>query len=338
MKFAQDIGIDLGTATVLVHVKGKGIVLKEPSVLAIDRDVNVVLAVGEEARRMLGRTPGNITAIRPLKDGVISDYEKTEIMLKHFINKVCKNKLSKIFRPNIMICVPCGATEVERRAVRNAAEKAGANRPFLIDEPIAAAIGAGIDISKPRGSMIVDVGGGTTDIAIISYAGMVVRSSIKTAGDVLDESIVRYMRRKHNMFIGDRTAEDIKINIGCVYPRPTDVTMDIRGRNLLSGLPRSITISSTEILEAMEESASVIVTAVMNVLEQTPPELSADISDRGIIMTGGGSLVYGMDKLLQERTGINVIVADNAVSCVAIGIGKVLASMSKAERKVYADD
>lgn len=338
MGFAQDIGIDLGTATILVHVKGKGIVLKEPSVLAIDRDTNEVLAVGEEARRMLGRTPGNITAIRPLKDGVISDYEKTEIMLKHFINKVCKSKLSKIFRPNIMICVPCGATEVERRAVKNAAEKAGANRPFLIDEPIAAAIGAGIDVSKPRGSMIVDIGGGTTDIAIISYDGMVVRSSIKTAGDVFDESIVRYMRRKHNMFIGDRTAEDIKVNVGCVYPRPTDISMDIRGRNLLSGLPRSITVASSEIIEALEEPVSTIVSAVLNVLEQTPPELSADISDRGIIMTGGGSLIYGIDKLIQQKTGINVIVADNAVSCVAMGIGKVLASMTKAEQRLYEED
>ncbi len=335
MGFAQDIGIDLGTATVLVHVKGKGIVLKEPSVLAIDRDANEVLAVGEEARKMLGRTPGNIVAIRPLKDGVISDYEKTEIMLKHFINKVSKSKLSKIFKPNIMICVPCGATEVERRAVKNAAEKAGANRPFLIDEPIAAAIGAGIDVSKPRGSMIVDIGGGTTDIAIISFDGMVVRSSIKTAGDVFDEAIVRYMRRKHNMFIGDRTAEDIKVNIGCVYPRPNDISMDIRGRNLLSGLPRSITVASSEIMEALEEPVGVIVDAVMKVLEKTPPELSADISDRGIIMTGGGSLIYGIDKLIQERTGINVIVADNAVSCVALGIGKVLSSMSKAERKLY---
>jgi len=336
--FAQDIGIDLGTATVLVHVKGKGIVLKEPAVLAIDRDANEVLAVGEEARRMLGRTPGNIVAIRPLKDGVISDYEKTEVMLKHFINKVSKSKLSKLFKPNIMICVPCGATEVERRAVKNAAEKAGANRPFLIDEPIAAALGAGIDVSKPRGSMIVDIGGGTTDIAIISFDGMVVRSSIKTAGDVFDEYIVRYMRRKHNMFIGDRTAEDIKVNVGCVYPRPTDITMDIRGRNLLSGLPRSISVASSEILEALEEPMGVIVNAVMKVLEQTPPELSADISDRGIIMTGGGSLIYGIDKLLHEKTGINVIVADNAVSCVALGIGKVLATMTKAERQSYHDD
>jgi len=335
--FAQDIGIDLGTATVLVHIRGKGIVLKEPSVLAIDRDNNEVLAVGEEARRMLGRTPGNIVAIRPLKDGVISDYEKTEIMLKHFINKVCKSRLNKIYRPNIMICVPCEATEVERRAVKNAAEKAGANRPFLIDEPIAAAIGAGIDVSKPRGSMIIDIGGGTTDIAIISFDGMVVRSSIKIAGDTFDDAIVKYMRRKHNMFIGDRTAEDIKVNVGCVYPRPTDISMDIRGRNLLSGLPRSITISSSEMLEALEEPAAAIVKAVMDVLEQTPPELSADISDRGIIMTGGGSLIYGIDKLLQSKTRINVIVADNAVSCVALGIGKILATMSSSERKMYSE-
>lgn len=339
MGFAQDIGIDLGTATILVHVRGKGIVLKEPSVLAIDRDANnQVLAVGEEARRMLGRTPGNIVAIRPLKEGVISDYEKTEIMMKHFINRVCKSRLSKIFRPNIMLCVPCGATEVERRAVKNAARKAGANNSYLIDEPIAAAIGAGIDVSKPRGSMIVDIGGGTTDIAIISMYGMVVRSSIKTAGDVFDEAIVRYMRRKHNMFIGDRTAEDIKMNIGCVYPRPTDITMDIRGRNLLSGLPRSITVASSEVMEALEEPVGLILDAVMKVLEQTPPELAADISDRGIIMTGGGSLIYGIDKLIQQKTGINVIVADNAVSCVALGIGKILATMTKEERQLYEEE
>ena len=335
MRFSQDIGIDLGTATVLVHVKGKGIVLREPSVLSIDTANNEVLAVGEEARRMLGRTPGNIIAIRPLRDGVISDYEKTEEMLKYFINKACKNRFSRLFRPSIMICVPCGATEVERRAVRNAAEKAGARETFLIEEPIAAAIGAGIDVSRPCGSMIIDIGGGTTDIAVISYDGIVVRNSIKIAGDVFDETIVRYMRKKHNLFIGERTAEELKMNIGCVYPRETELTMDIRGRNLISGLPRTISVSSSEIADALEEPMSGIVDAVLAVLEQTPPELSADISDRGIIMTGGGSLVYGMDKLLQQKTGINVIVAEDAVSCVANGIGKVLNTMSKEEKLHY---
>lgn len=337
MGLSNDIGIDLGTATVLVHIKGKGIVLREPSVLAINRDTNEVCAVGEEARKMLGRTPGNIVAIRPLRDGVISDYEKTEVMLKHFIKKACKGRPSKIFKPNIMICVPCGATEVERRAVKNAAIKSGAKDTFLIEEPIAAAIGAGIDVSKPCGSMIVDIGGGTTDIAVMSYNGIVVRTSIKTAGDVFDESIIRYMRRKHNMLIGERTAEEIKMTIGCVYPRPAEATMDVRGRNLVSGLPRTITISSTEILEALEEPVALIIDAIHNALESTPPELSADISDRGIIMTGGGCLIYGMDKLIQEKTGINAIIADDAVSCVANGIGKILNTMTKAEKRAYKD-
>jgi len=331
LAFGLDIGIDLGTATILLYVKGKGIVLREPSVVAIDKNTNKILAVGEEARRMLGRTPGNIVAIRPLKDGVISDYEITEKMLKYFLNKVCGGRFLKIFSPRIVVCVPSGVTEVEKRAVIDAAIQAGARKTYLIEEPIAAAIGAGIDISKACGSMIIDVGGGTTDIAVISLGGIVVSTSIKVAGDSFDEAIVRYMRKKHNIMIGERTAEELKINIGAVYPRVQEVTMDIRGRNLISGLPKTITVSSSEIMEALEESVSAIVEAVHSVLERTPPELAADIGDRGIVMTGGGSLIYGLDKLIQKETGINVVIAEDAISCVALGTGKALESIDEIE-------
>ncbi|MCX7711985.1 MAG: rod shape-determining protein [Clostridia bacterium] len=335
--FGQDIGIDLGTATVLVYIKGKGIVLREPSVVAIDKNTNKLLAVGEEARRMLGRTPGNIIAIRPLREGVISDYDVTERMLKYFINKVNGNRMFKLFKPRIMVCVPSGVTEVEKRAVIDAAMQAGARKTYLIEEPIAAAIGAGIDISKACGSMVVDIGGGTTDIAVISLGGTVVSSSIKIAGDKFDEAIVRYMRKKHNIMIGERTAEELKINIGTVYPRVQEVTMDIRGRNLISGLPKTITITSSEIMEALEEPISSVVEAVHSVLERTPPELAADISDRGIVMTGGGSLIYGLDKLLQEKTGINVLIADDAISCVALGTGKALDNIEFIEESVLSE-
>ena len=314
--FGQDIGIDLGTATVIAYVKGKGIVLREPSVVAVDKNSGDVLAVGQEARRMLGRTPGNIVATRPLRDGVISDYTVTEKMLKYFINKVCGKF---IFAPRIMICIPSQVTEVEKRAVIDAASQAGARKVYLIEEPIAAAIGAGIDISKPCGNMIVDIGGGTTDIAVISLGGSVVSTSLKVAGDKLDEAIVKYIKRKHNIMIGERTAEDLKINIGCVYPKIQDVEMDIRGRDLSTGLPKTITVYSSEMLEALIEPAMMIVDAVHSVLERTPPELAADISDRGIYMTGGGCLVDGLDKLLQEKTGINVMIAEDAISCVALG-------------------
>ncbi len=320
----MDIGIDLGTATILVYVKGKGIVLQEPSVVAIDKNSDRILAVGEEARKMLGRTPGNIVAIRPLRDGVISDYHVTEKMLKHFLNKVCAKSFFKLFKPRVMICVPSGVTEVEKRAVEDAAIQAGARKTYLIEEPIAAAIGAGIDITKACGSMVVDIGGGTTDIAVISLGGIVVSSSIKVAGDKIDEAIVRYMRKKHNVMVGERTAEELKINIGTVFPREKEISMDIRGRNLVSGLPKTISVSSTELMEALEEPVSNIIEAVHSVLERTPPELAADISDRGIVMTGGGSLIYGLDKLLSYKTGIDVIIADEAVSCVAIGTGKTL--------------
>ncbi|HOK43004.1 MAG TPA: rod shape-determining protein [Thermoclostridium caenicola] len=327
MGLGMDIGIDLGTASVLIYVKGKGIVLREPSVVAIDKNTDKILAVGEEARRMLGRTPGNIVACRPLREGVISDYHVTERMLKYFLNKVTASSFFRLFKPRVMICVPSGVTEVEKRAVEDAAVQAGARKTYLIEEPIAAAIGAGIDITKACGSMVVDVGGGTTDIAVISLGGTVVSTSIKVAGDKFDEAIVRYMRKKHNIMIGERTAEDLKVNIGTVFPRPQEVYMDIRGRNLVSGLPKTITVSSSELMEALEEPVSSVVEAVHSVLERTPPELAADISDRGIVMTGGGSLVYGLDKLLEHKMGIKVIIADDAVSAVALGTGKVLENL-----------
>ena len=319
--FGQDIGIDLGTATVIAYIKGKGIVLREPSVVAVDNNTGDVLAVGQEARRMLGRTPGNIVATRPLREGVISDYTVTEKMLKYFINKIGGKS---VFAPRIMICIPSQVTEVEKKAVIDAASQAGARKVFLIEEPIAAAIGAGIDIAKPCGNMIVDIGGGTTDIAVISLGGSVVSSSIKVAGDKFDEAIVKYIKRKHNVIIGDRTAEELKVNIGCVYPKIQDVEMDVRGRDLGTGLPRTLTISSSEMMEALLETAMMIVDAVHGVLEKTPPELAADISDKGIYMTGGGSLLDGLDKLLQEKTGINVMIAQDTVSCVALGTGKAL--------------
>ena len=319
--FGQSIGIDLGTATVLVYVKGKGIVLREPSVVAINRDTGEALSVGEEARRMLGRTPGNIVAIRPLKDGVISDYSVTEKMLKYFIHKVCGKF---IFAPTIMVCVPSCVTEVEKKAVVDAASQAGARKVYLIEEPIAAAIGAGIDISKACGSMVVDMGGGTTDIAIISLGGAVVSTSIKVAGNKFDEYIIKYIKKRYNVVIGDRTAEDLKINIGCVYPRMQRLEMEVRGRHLATGLPVNLVVNSDDMLEALKEPAAQVVEAVLSILERTPPELSADISDRGIYMTGGGCLVHGLDKLLQEKTGINVMIAEESVSCVAIGTGKAL--------------
>ncbi len=329
LMFGQDIGIDLGTATVIVYVKGKGIVLREPSVVAVDNLSGEVLAVGHEARRMLGRTPGNIIATRPLRDGVISNYTNTEKMLKYFINKI---RGRFIFSPRIMICIPSQVTEVEKKAVIDAASNAGARRVYLIEEPIAAAIGAGLDISKPSGNMIVDIGGGTTDIAVISLGGAVVSTSIKVAGDRFDEAIVRYIKKKHNVMIGERTAEELKLNIGCVYPKFQDMEMDVRGRDLITGLPKTITVYSSEMLEALEEPSMLIVDAVHNVLEKTPPELASDISDKGIYMTGGGCLIDGLDKLIQEKTGINVMIAEDSISCVAIGTGKALDNLDNLDR------
>ena len=329
-KCGQDIGIDLGTASVIAYTKGKGIVLREPSVVAVDNNTGDVLAVGKEARRMLGRTPGNIVATRPLRDGVISNYTVTEKMLKYFINRVCGKF---IFAPRIMICIPSQVTEVEKKAVIDAASQAGARRVYLIEEPIAAAIGAGLDISKPCGNMVVDIGGGTTDIAVISLGGSVVSNSLKVAGDKFDEAIVKYIKKKYNIIIGERTAEDLKINIGCVYPKFQDMEMELRGRDLSTGLPRTISVRSSEMFEALIEPAMWVVDAVHSVLEKTPPELAADISDRGIYMTGGGCLVDGLDKLLQEKTGINVMIAQDAVSCVALGTGKALDNLDVLDAK-----
>ena len=323
---AFDIGIDLGTASILVYVKGKGVVLKEPSVVAFDRDTNRIKAIGEEARLMLGRTPGNIVAVRPLRQGVISDYTVTEKMLKYFIQKaVGKQRFRK---PLISICVPSQVTEVERKAVEDAAFQAGARDVKIIEEPIAAAIGAGIDIARPCGNMIVDIGGGTSDIAVISLGGTVVSASIKIAGDDFDDAIVRYMRKKHNLLIGERTAEDIKIRIGSAYPRPESVTVDVRGRNLVTGLPKTITVTSEETEEALKDTTSQIVEAVHSVLEKTPPELAADIAERGIVLTGGGSLLYGLEELIESKTGITTMTAEDPMTAVAIGTGRYVEFLS----------
>ena len=317
----SDIGIDLGTASILVYIKGKGVVLKEPSVVAFDRDTNKIKAIGEEARLMLGRTPGNIVAVRPLRQGVISDYTVTEKMLSYFISRTVGKSLFGR-KPRISVCVPSGATEVEKKAVEDATYQAGAREVSIIEEPVAAAIGAGIDIAKPCGNMIVDIGGGTADIAVISLGGVVVSTSIKIAGDDFDEAIVRYMRKKHNLLIGERTAEDIKIKIGTCYPLPQPETIEVRGRNLVTGLPRTITVSSEETEEALREATLQIVEAVHSVLEKTPPELAADVADRGIVLTGGGSLLRGLEELIEEKTGINTMTAEQPMTCVAIGTGK----------------
>lgn len=330
MAFANEVGIDLGTANVLVNIKGKGIVLDEPSVVAINKDTGDILAVGEEARQMLGRTPGNIVAVRPLRDGVVSDYDITERMLKYFIKKSCGT--SRFFKPKIMVCVPSGVTEVEKRAVREAAIEAGGKDVFLMEEPVAAAIGAGLDISKPDGTMVIDIGGGTTDIAVISLGGIVASNSVKMAGDKFDDAIIRYMRRVHKLYIGEKTAEEIKVGIGTAFPREESVSMACRGRDLVTGLPKSIEVTSEEMMEALEECLQTICEAVHSVLEKTPPELGADISTTGITITGGGALLYGIDKLIEQKTGIKVIIAENPKSCVAIGSGKALNELEAIEQ------
>jgi len=319
---AKDMGIDLGTASVLVYVKGKGIVFKEPSVVAIDNNTNKILKVGREAQLMLGRTPGNIRAIRPLRDGVISEYDVTLKMLQHFIRRAAGG--ASLFKPRVMICVPSGITEVEERAIVDAATQAGAKKTHLIEEPLAAAIGAGIDIMRPNGNMVVDIGGGTTDVAVISLGAVVTAKSIKIAGDKFDEAIIKYIRKKYNVLIGDPTAESIKIKIGCVWPREETKNLQVKGRCLIEGLPKIIPINSNEVEEALEEPVESITEVVKSVLEDTPPELVGDISNNGIVLTGGGSLVYGFDKLLASITGIDARVADDAISCVAIGTGKSL--------------
>ena len=317
-EMGTDIGIDLGTAYVLVYAKGKGIVLREPSVVAINNKTNEVIAVGEEARAMIGRTPANIRTVRPLKQGVISDYDAAEAMLKYFIQKTIGRRLVK---PRIGVCIPSGVTEVEKKAVEDATRQAGARYVDTIEEPIAAAMGAGIDISKPCGNMIVDIGGGTADIAVISLGGAVVKKSLKIAGDEFDDMIIKYMKKKHGLLIGERTAEEIKINVGSVYKREELAEIEVRGRDLFSGLPKNVTVNSEEIREALEETVSNIVVGIRSVLEETPPELASDISDRGIVLTGGGSLIYGLDKLITEATGMKTVIAEDAMSCVAIGTG-----------------
>lgn len=330
--FSKDIGIDLGTANVLIHVKGKGIVLNEPSVVAIDKNTNRVLAVGEEARKMVGRTPGNIIAIRPLKDGVIADFDITEAMLRHFISKLdVKGFLSK---PRILVCCPTNITSVEQKAIREAAEKSGGRNVYLEEEPKVAAIGAGMDIFQPSGNMVVDIGGGTTDVAVLSMGDIVTSESIKVAGDVFDNDILQYIKKEYKLLIGERTAESIKMTIGTVYAGSREDEMDIRGRDMVTGLPRTITIGSAEIEKSLRESISMIVQAAKNVLEKTPPELSADIIDRGIMITGGGALLHGLDQLLTDELKVPVLSAENPMNCVAEGTGIMLDNMDKVSKHI----
>ena len=320
--FSNDIGIDLGTANTLVYVKDHGVVLREPSVVAVQQGTNRVLAVGDEAKRMLGRTPGNIVAIRPLKDGVIADFEVTEAMLRHFISKVHNRR--KMVRPRVVIAVPSGITEVEKRAVKDSATHAGAREVYLIEEPMAAAIGVGLPVQDAAGNMIVDIGGGTTEVALISLSGIVFSRSVRVAGDELDEAIAQYLKRAYNLMIGERSAEEIKIKIGSAYPLEKEVTMEVKGRDLVAGLPKTITISSQEVREALMEPISTIVESVRITLERCPPELSADLVDRGMVLAGGGALLRGLDRLLAEETGLPVHVAEDPLSAVAEGTGKAL--------------
>ena len=331
MFLGADIGIDLGTATVIIYVRGKGIVLQEPAVVAIERESGKLLAVGAEAWRMLGRTPGNIIAIRPLRDGVIANYDITEKMLKYFIGKVCGQRL--FLRPRIMVCIPAVVTTVEKRAVLEATMQAGARSTYLIEEPMAAALGADLEIAEPSGNMVVDIGGGTTDVAVLSLGGIVLGESLRIAGDKFDDAIVRYVRRVYNLLIGERTAEELKKSIGTAYPLEQSQSMDVRGRDMVTGLPKTIRLTSDETLEALSEPVQAIVHCVKGVLERTPPELAADIIDKGIVMTGGGALVQGLDKLLAEETGIPVHVSENAITAVALGTGKALEYLDKLKGK-----
>ena len=323
--FAKDIGIDLGTANVLIYIKGQGVVLNEPSVVAIDSETKKPLAVGHEARNMLGRTPGKVHAVRPMKDGVIADFDATEIMLNHFIREV--NGRSMLARPRILICCPSNITQVEKNAIKEAAERTGARKVFLEEEPKVAAIGAGMDISKPSGNMVIDIGGGTTDIAVLSMGDIVNSTSIKIAGNTFDNDIIKYIKKKYKLLIGDRTAEEIKLTIGNVYPDTIKEKMEVRGRDLSTGLPHTITLDSTEIAEALKESADIIVHTAKSVLEQTPPELSADIIDKGIVVTGGGALIRGFDRLLTEELKVPVKIADSPLTCVAEGTGILLSNL-----------
>jgi len=327
MFWAEDIGVDLGTASVLVYLKGKGIVLHEPSVVAIEKNSGRMIAVGEEARQMLGRTPGDIVAMRPLRDGVIADYDVTERMLRYFIEKAVGHHF--FFRPRVMVCIPSGVTSVEERAVRQAAMQAGARHAYLIEEPLAAALGAGITISEASGNMVVDVGGGTTDVAVLCLGGIVCSKSLRVAGDKFDEAIAKYVRKEYNLMIGERTAEELKIKVGTAYAKgkKDNTEIQIRGRDLVTGLPKTITVTSEESATALQEPVVQVVSAVKEVLERTPPELSADIINRGIVMTGGGGLLHGLDMLISEETGLAVHLAEDAISCVALGTGKALGMM-----------
>jgi rod shape-determining protein MreB len=332
--FSNDIGIDLGTANTLVFVKDQGIVLREPSVVAVRAGTSQVLAVGDEAKRMLGRTPGNIVAVRPLKDGVIADFEMTESMLRHFITKVNSRKW---VRPRVVIAVPSGITEVEKRAVKESAAHAGAREVYLIEEPMAAAIGVGLPVQDAAGNMIIDIGGGTTEVALISLSGIVFSRSVRVAGDELDEAIAGYMKRAYNLMIGERTAEEIKIKIGSAYPMEKEVAMEVKGRDLVAGLPKTLTITSQEVREALLEPISTIVESVRVTLERCPPELSADLVDRGLVLAGGGALLRGLDKLLQEETGLPVHIAEDPLSAVAEGTGRALSEI-KFLRQVASSD
>lgn len=328
---SMDIGIDLGTANVLIYIKGKGVVLREPSVVAIDRDNNNILAVGEEARQMIGRTPGNIVAIRPMRDGVIADFDITESMLRHFIEKVTGH--SFMIRPRIMVCIPSCITMVEQRAIQEAAEQAGARSTYLIEEPLAAAMGAGLDISEPYGSMVVDIGGGTTDVAVISLGGIVISNSLRVAGDKFDEAIMDYIKKEFNLMIGERTAENIKMEIGAAFPEARHSKMNIRGRDLLTGLPKNIEVTTEQISSALASSVVQIVDCVKDVLEKCPPELASDIMDHGIILTGGGAMLYGLDELIRKETQITTSLADDSLSCVALGTGRALENIDKLDSK-----
>lgn len=329
--FNTDIGIDLGTASVLVYIKGKGVVLKEPSVVAVDRDTEKIKAVGEEARLMIGRTPGNILAVRPMKQGVISNYSITEQMIRYFIQKSIGKRSYK--KPRICICIPSEATEVEKKAVEDACYQAGARQVYTVEEPLAAAIGSGIEVKKPCGNMIVDIGGGTTDIAVISLGGTVVSTSVKIAGDDFDEAIIRHMRKKHNLLIGERTAEEIKIGIGTCYQKAETDTMEVRGRNLVTGLPKTVEVTSDETEEALRDATGSIVESIHRVLEQTPPELAADIAVRGIVLTGGGCLLRGLDELIESKTGINTMTAEDPMTAVAIGTGQYIDMIDEQNRE-----
>lgn len=328
--FSRDIGIDLGTANTLVYVRGKGIILREPSVVAIRRDTGSILAVGEEAKRMIGRTPGNIVAIRPMKDGVIADFDVTQTMLRHFISKAYRRRA--LFLPQVVVCVPSGVTEVEKRAVLDATKQAGAKEAFLIEEPMAAAIGAGLPVEEPTGSMIVDIGGGTSEVAVISLGGIVTSKSIRVGGDEIDEAIINYIKKSYNLMIGERTAEDIKVNIGSAYLLEQEDKMEIRGRDLVKGLPKLLTITSTEIQEAIAEPVNAILETIKTTLERTPPELAADIMEKGIVMSGGGALLKGLDKLIAEETGMPVYISEDPLDCVVLGAGKSLTAIDLLRR------